>query len=151
MHGRHNQVDCTKYLRIERLETIRTVHFHWILGYPWEAPTHSTALQAFAEMKNLQKLCILGQSIGLIDCTGMKLIEERLWCEKKKIFTPYFRKLQFIRDVDIILPMLNDVLVKARDTKIGKVRLHGLTEEEALGRKPVYCACKHMPEIMEIR
>jgi hypothetical protein len=108
-------------------------------------------MDAFAAMKSLQKLCILGCADGLIDCTGMKLIDEALWNEKKDIFIPLFRKFKFIRDVDVFLPIIKDVLLKAGDERIGNVRLHGLTEEEAEGKKDVYCACEHMPEKMEIR
>lgn len=109
-------------------------------------------MDAFAGMKSLQNLCILGQS-GRInyDSKRTELIDENLWNAKKYLFIPRFRKFDFIRNVDIFLPIMNDILIKAKDTMIEEVRLHGLTEEEAAGQKPVYCACKHMPEKMEIR
>src|SRR5207248_552141 len=90
------------YLRIERVETVRTVHFHWMLGYPWEAPTHVIALQAFSKLKNLQKLCILGNADGMIDLKRVKLISEALWNQKKEIFLPFFRKFNFIFTASIL-------------------------------------------------
>jgi hypothetical protein len=130
---------------------IRRFHFQWALGYPWSAPCHTTALETFASLKNLRKLCILGISDGLIDSTSMKLISVTLWQQKKELFVPHFRKFHFIRDVDIFLPIMNDALVQQDEAMIWNVRMHGLTAEEASGARAVYCACQHMPEKMRIR
>jgi hypothetical protein len=149
-HNVYNSVEWVKYLLKPRVESVRTAHLQLSLGYPWEAPNHRIALEAFAHMKALQKLCILGRSDGMVDCSDGNLIDPNLWERKKHIFLKLFRNFLFIKDVDIFLPIRREILAKNREEKIGHVRLHGLTEEESMGKKDIYCACQNMPEKMKI-
>lgn len=86
----------------------------------------------------------------MIDLVRKDLIDEQLWANKKDIFMPMFKGLSFIRDVDIFLPIMHHILVREKDDIIDGVRLHGLTEEERLGKKPVFCACEWRPEKLSI-
>jgi hypothetical protein len=120
------------------------------LGYPWEAPCHRIVLEAVAHMSSLQKLCVLGRSDGMIDCSDGTLIEKELWEEKKGIFLALFRRFSFIKEVDIFLPIRQEILAAGNEERVGHIRIHGLTEEESLGKKDVYCACEHLPEKMKV-
>lgn len=87
----------------------------------------------------------------MIDCDSDRiLIDAELWEEKKHNFVVPFRKFQFIREADIFLPIRREILMQSNEEKPGHIRLHGLTEEESLGKKDVYCACKYMQEKMQI-
>ena len=147
----NNSVDWAKFLLQSRLQMIRTMHFKLTMGYPWEAPCFRDALELLVTMKGLQKLCILGNSGGMIDCNSSRsIIDESLWQEKKSIFMTPFRKLDFIKEVDIFLPIPKEILVKHHEDKLGHIRIHGLTDDELAGKTVVYCACKYRADKLAI-
>jgi hypothetical protein len=149
--GGYNDSDWSKYLLRPRLDMIRTAHIRLQMGYPWEAQNFQNVLDAAAKLKALQKLCILGNSGHMIDCDSDRiLIDEELWAEKKHIFMPAFQRFEFIKDVDILMPMRKELLVQDQEQLASNVRLHGLTEDEVQEKKDVWCACKYMPERMQI-
>lgn len=98
-----------------------------------------------ASLRQLRKLCILAHGDKLIDLQDQRLIDAQLWAKKKHIFIAKWKKFDFIKDVDIFLPIAREVLREAGDERVRNVRVHGVDEEEARG-KPVVCACAHMPE-----
>lgn len=140
----------TKCLLTQRLHTIRTVHFNWSLNHSWKGPPHEPTFEAFAGMKALRKLCIMGSAHFFIDGKRRVFIDAHLWTEMKDILLEASQMLDFIKDVDILLPIKQEFLVEQNDEVIGNLRLHGLTREVLEERKDVHCACKHLPEKMEI-
>jgi hypothetical protein len=135
------------------LQTIRSAHFQLNLGYSWTAPIIRIALEAYAELKALQKLCIDGRAAGtgMIDGKEVDVIDAKLWKKGKHLLIPLFRKYSFIKDVDIFLPIMQKTLTQ-RDTKaVRGPRLHGFTEEQIRGEKPSICACLRQPEKIQLR
>ncbi|KAE8549428.1 hypothetical protein TMatcc_000428 [Talaromyces marneffei ATCC 18224] len=145
-HGHHNDIDWTKFLLHQRLQTIRSAHFQLNLGYPWTAPFIGTALEVYAQLRALQKLCIVGIGEGMIDSKHADVIDAELWKERKHILIPLFRNYSFIKDVDIFLPIMQKTLVQQDKDAVCGPRLHGWTEEQRRGEKPAFCACVHQPE-----
>ena len=87
----------------------------------------------------------------MIDCnSNIPLISDALWQEKKHLFIPQFKKLMYVREVDIFLPIRGEILAKNKEDKLGHIRVHGLTEAESVGKFTVLCACRYMPEKMGV-
>lgn len=121
---------------------------NWNIADRWEG-TYSWVPRPFdsiPELPNLRKLCILANGVDSVDYKrDTRLIDAKLWAEKKHLFLPKWKALSYIPEVDIFMPMKWEVLREAGDEFVGSVRVHGVDEEEAKG-KPVFCACKHMPK-----
>ena len=150
-HNAYNSTDWSRFLLTPRLEMIREAHFKLQLGYPWGASCYDTALSDLLKLKGLQKLCILGNSGGMIDCNSdYCMIDEDLWEEKKERFLTAFTKFDYIKEVDIFLPIPKKILVRNGEEKLGHIRVHGLTEDEAAEKTPVMCACRYRPEKLHI-
>lgn len=124
---------------------IRTVHFQLNIGYPWQAPTIRTALEGIAGLKNLQKLCVVGFA-DLVDLKPGKLIDAKQWKTRKHLLLPFFRGFSYIREVDIFLPIMHNILIQENDESVLGSRLHGLTVEQRRGREDALCACVYFPE-----
>ena len=111
-----------KYLLDQRLKSIRYFNCALQLGYPWRV--QRLPLQALAQLCGLQKLHIEGVSDGMIDSKNQDVIDLALWKAKKDHIIPFIRKLNYIKEVDVTLPILEAYLGK--DVKIGHCRLHGI-------------------------
>jgi hypothetical protein len=129
---------------------IRTVHLQLKLGYPWNAPLHKLLLENVPSMKGLQNLCIVGEAGGMIDLKDNDLIDANLWKNKKHIFLKLFRKFEFIRNVDIYLPMMHSILMCSKETVVPGARLHGFTIKQRSGKEPALCSCTLRPEKLYI-
>lgn len=120
----HYAIYFPKYLLTQRLHSIRTFHCTLQLGYPWHV--QRLPLQALAQLRGLRRLRIDGViDSGLVDSKKMEIISRELWKEKRGEIVPWVRKLDFVQDVDVYLPILEADL--GNDVRIGKhCRVHGI-------------------------
>jgi hypothetical protein len=79
---------------------------------------------ALVELWGLQKLRIEGVADGMIDSRHQSMIDTDFWREKKHHLIPFIRKLNFVKDVDLYLPILASDLGK--DVRVGHCRVHGI-------------------------
>jgi hypothetical protein len=62
---------------------------------------------------------------GMIDSQHQSMIDADLWRQRKHLIIPFIRKLNFIKDVDLYLPILASDLGK--DVRVGRCRIHGIS------------------------
>lgn len=79
---------------------------------------------ALVELRGLQKLHIEGVANGMIDSQNQRIVDANFWRERKHHIVPFIRKLKFIKDVDLYLPILASDL--GEDVMIGHCRVHGI-------------------------
>jgi hypothetical protein len=111
-----------KYLLTQRLQSIRYFRCTLQLGYPWHA--QRLPLQALALLHGLQRLHIEGKGPIFVENKSLDLIDLALWQERKHHIIPFVRKLNFVKEVDLYLPILEAYLGK--DVKAGRCRVHGI-------------------------
>ena len=111
-----------KYLLTQRLQSIRYFRCTLQLGYPWHV--QRLPLQALARLRGLQRLHIEGKGPILFDSKSLDLIDLALWQERKHHIIQFVSKLNFIKEVDLYLPILEAHLGK--DIKAGRCRVHGI-------------------------
>jgi hypothetical protein len=119
----HNMICFPHYPLKHRLHSIRFFHCTLQLGYPWHA--QRLPLLALVELRGLQKLHIEGVADGMIDSQYQSMIDANLWRQRKHLIIPFIRKLNFIKDVDLYLPILASDLGK--DVRVGRCRIHGIS------------------------
>jgi hypothetical protein len=137
-----------KYPLKQRLHSIRSFHCTLQLGYPWHV--QRLPLLALVELRGLQKLHIEGVANGMIDSQNLHLIDANLWRQRKHHIIPFIRKLDFVKDVDLYLPILASDLGK--DTMVGHCRVHGIVAPLAT-KNPRVCrvACSLMAQPYNMR
>jgi hypothetical protein len=118
----HNTIYFPNYLLKHRLRSIRSFHCILQLGYPWHV--QRLPLLALVELRGLQKLHIEGVADRLIDSRHQSMIDADFWRERKHHIIPFIRKLNFVKDVDLYLPILASDLGK--DVRVGHSRVHGI-------------------------
>ena len=118
----HNMIRFPNYLLKHRLHSIRSFHCTLQLGYPWHV--QRLPLLALVELRGLQKLHIEGVADRLIDSRHQSMIDADFWRERKHHIIPFIRKLNFVKDVDLYLPILASDLGK--DVRVGHCRVHGI-------------------------
>jgi hypothetical protein len=79
---------------------------------------------ALVELRGLQKLHIEGVADGMIDSQELHLIDAQFWRQKKHHIIPFIHKLNFVKDIDLYLPILASDLGK--DVRVGHCRVHGI-------------------------
>jgi len=118
----HNTIYFPKYLLKQRLHSIRSFHCTLQLGYPWGALRQP--LLALVELRGLQKLHVEGATAGMIDSQNLHMIDAIFWRQRRHYIIPFIHKLDFIKDVDLYLPILASDLGK--DIRVGHCRVHGI-------------------------